>query len=50
MLKVFLSLDECSKSKMPLEETTKRTLRNQRSKDNPVDPVSLNDLKIESKY
>jgi len=43
-------LDERSKSKMPLEETTKRTLKNQRSKDNPLDPVSLNDLMIESKY
>jgi len=28
-------LDERSKSKMPLEDITKRTLRNQRSKNNP---------------
>lgn len=42
-------LDEFSKSKMPLEDTTKRTLRNQRSKNNPVDPVNINDLLIEGR-
>lgn len=43
-------LDERSKSKMPLEDITKRALRNQQSKNNPVDPVHINDLIIEGRY
>lgn len=34
---------------LPLEETVKRTLRNQRSSDYPVIPDSLSDLKIDGK-
>lgn len=43
------ALQNCTRARMPLEETVKRTLRNQRSKNYPKNPDTLNDLIIEGK-
>lgn len=43
-------LDGDTRAKMPVEDSVKRTLRNQRSKLNPVEPNSLENLVIDGSY
>jgi len=43
-------LDGGTGAKMPVEDSVKRTLRNQRSKLNPVEPTSLENLVIDGTY
>jgi hypothetical protein len=43
------SLDKETQAKMPSETITKRTLRNQRSKNNLKEPTNLDDCIIEGK-
>ncbi|CAI6365053.1 unnamed protein product [Macrosiphum euphorbiae] len=43
-------LDGNVRSKMPVEDHVKRTLRNQRSKLNPIEPTSLDNLIIDGAY
>lgn len=43
-------LESSTKARMPSEEVVKRTLRNQRSKNNPKEPYSLRELIIEGNF
>jgi len=43
-------LDGNTRAKMPVEDHVKRTLRNQRSALNPVEPTSLDNLVIDGRY
>lgn len=43
-------LDGNTRSIMPVEDHVKRTLRNQRSKLNPIEPTSLDNLIIDGTY
>ncbi|KAL4113919.1 hypothetical protein QTP88_017471 [Uroleucon formosanum] len=43
-------LDGDIRSKMPVEDHVKRTLRNQRSKLNPIEPTSLDNLIIDDEW
>ncbi len=43
------SLPEETRARMPVEDSAKRTLRNQRSREHPQEPVNLCDLRIKGK-
>lgn len=47
---IISKLDGDTRAKMPVENSVKRTLRNQRSKLNPVEPTSLENLVIDGTY
>lgn len=44
------TLENSTKARMPIEDSAKRTLRYQRSKNNPKDPGTLSELTIEGNF